>query len=191
MCGIVSFAQSPFSKHTLSTTIHLDVRPLADPYISFNKLFGCKNLNEYNEYYGVHISYDMGFGWEELPDGFLEVKFCTRWQYPIQAIVQALKLCKSELVWYACEENHCYISRFQWTDFGVQEYILPLDDDYWDWDSENKNQAQNCIEEKDYNDSVWDFILLSQKRWRVWSGSDDFSRYRNTSVVYVEKPGNL
>lgn len=163
-------------------------KPLTEPYISFNKLFDCKTLNEYYQQYGVHISYGMGFIWRDQNDGTVEIKFCTRWEYPIKAIVKALELCKSDLVWYACEENHCYVSRFQWTDTGVQEHILPLDDDYWDWDEETENRLQDRIEEGDYDDSIWCFIPLSKKSWRVWPSSDLSSRYWKKAVVHVEKP---
>jgi len=165
-----------------------DEKPLAEPYISFNKLFGCTISNEYYQQYGVHISYDMGFIWRDQNDGTVEIKFCTRWEYPIKAIVKSLELCKSELVWYACEENHCYVSRFQWTNVGVQEHILPLDDEYWDWDGETENRQQGRIEEGDYDDSIWYYFPLSRKSWRVWPSSDNFSRYWKASVVHIEKP---
>lgn len=165
-----------------------DEQPLAEPHISFNKLFGCKSLNEYSQHYGIYISYSMSFVLKELSDKLVEIKFCTRWEYPIKAIVQALELCKTELVWYACEENHCYVSRFQWTATGVQEHILPLHNDYWDWDAETENRLQDRIEEGDYDDSIWYFLPLSKERWRVWPSDDNFSRYWNTIVAHADNP---
>jgi hypothetical protein len=163
-------------------------KPLAEPYISFNRFFGCKTLNDYYQQHGVYISYDMGSVWRGQNDGTVEIKFCTRWEYPIKAIIQVLELCKSELIWYACEENHNYVSRFQWTGDSIQEHILPLDDDYWDWDEETENRLQGRIEEGDYDDSIWYYLPLSKERWRIWPSNDGFLRYWKNAVVHIEKP---
>ena len=109
-----------------------DGTPVEQPYISFNKLFGVKSLNEYSEKYGVHISYGYGCSWAIQPDGSCDIKFCTRWQYPIRAIIRALEL-SHDIVWFAVEENHIYASKFYWNN-GVKEDVMFIEDGKPAWD---------------------------------------------------------
>lgn len=85
--------------------------PMSEPYISFNKLFGLRSLSEYQEKIGVHIYYGFDFSWAKRDDGRYEVKFCTRWEYPIQAILKALEL-SHEVEWFAVEESCVFVSKF-------------------------------------------------------------------------------
>ena len=102
-------------------------KPSEKSYISFNKLFGTQSLTEYREKIGVHISYGFGFSWTERDDGLYEIKFATRWEYPIQAIIRALEL-DHEAQWFAVEEACVYVSKFYW-DKAVKEDVMFIDDD--------------------------------------------------------------
>lgn len=85
---------------------------LEEPYITFNKLLGEKSLNKYNEKYGESIYYGFGVSYEKNIEGLMEIKFLTKWLYPICAIVKAVEMFKEKLIWYACEENKIYLSKF-------------------------------------------------------------------------------
>ncbi len=118
----------------------------------------------------------------------MEIKFCTRWQYPIEAIFRALELCEKQLEWYVCEENHIYVSKFVWGNGQIEEHILPLNNEYWDWEKEIESTTGKRIEEADCDDSVWCFIPFSKERWRNWPSENSFSRYINVSAIHVKKP---
>ena len=47
-------------------------------YISFNKLFGVKDVNEYFEKYGAHVWYSLFYSVTKIDDELVEVKFYTR-----------------------------------------------------------------------------------------------------------------
>ena len=157
--------------------------PMEHPYITFNKLFGVHSLNEYSEKYGVHIYYGYGFSWDELPNGQYEIKFCTRWEYPIRAIIRALNL-DHGVEWFAVEENHIYVSKFYWSN-GVKEDILFIEDDFYHWLDENIEFDDSL---KDPDEGVWYFLQCAAGTWQHWESNDDFSRYLDTAAVDVELP---
>lgn len=80
----------------------LDTNPFGDenvseyikehPYITFNKLYNVNSLNEYGDKYGVYIDYGYGHTIKELGKDLVEIKFQTRWDYPIYAIKKAIEL---------------------------------------------------------------------------------------------------
>ena len=161
-----------------------DGRRMVPPYISFNKLFGVNSLNEYSELYGTHIYYGYGDSWDKRDDGLYEVKFATRWEYPIRAILRILELAHDTL-WLAMEENHIYVSKFYWSG-GVKEDILFIDeDDVYRW-ADEKLGADRCL--KDCDDEVWYYLPIAKGMWRNWPSSDHFSRYLDVSAVHVKHP---
>lgn len=162
-----------------------DEVPLNEPYITFNKLFGVKSLNEYSEKYGVIIYYGFSFSYKERPDGLYEVKFCTRWKYPILAIIRLLEL-SHEVQWYAVEENCIYVSKFYWKN-GVKEDVkkLELVKEYEDWREKNKD-FEDTLE--DWDDWVWYYLEDSKTNWINWESSDNFDRYLDKSVYNVNLP---
>lgn len=160
-----------------------DGTPLKQPYISFNRLFGVKSLNEYSEKYGVHISYSFSFSWEEQPDGLYEIKFCTRWEYPIRAILRALELAH-DTIWFAVEENHIYASKFYWAD-GVKEDVLFIENGFDQWLDEN-DEFDNSP--KDPDDGVWYYLPTATGTWQSWESTDGYARYLDVAAVHVECP---
>ena len=152
--------------------------PVNSPYVSFNRLFSVKSLDAYSEKYGVRISYGEGFSWDERPDGLYEVKFCTRWEYPIRAIVRTLELAHDTL-WYAFEENRIYVSCFYWADC-VKEKILFIEDEFWQWHFDNLDY-DDSIEEPD--DGVWHFLPTATGTWQNWESRDGFSRYLDKAAI--------
>lgn len=165
----------------------IDVDPLGDgtpveqPYLSFNKLFGVKSLNEYSDNYGVHIYYGYGCSWEMKPDGFCEAKFCTRWEYPIRAIIRTIEL-SHDTVWLAVEENRIYVSKFYWSD-GVKEDVLNIEDGFDEWLDKNM-EYDDSLEDPD--DGVWHYLPTANGNWRNWPSSDNFSRYLDVAAVNVD-----
>lgn len=157
--------------------------PLEHPYISFNKLFDVKSLNEYSDKIGVHISYGYSFSWDEQEDGLYEIKFCTRWQYPIKAIIRTVEL-SHDTVWYAVEENHIYVSKFYW-DSGVKEDVLFIEDDFDKWLDKNMDYYFSL---EDPDDGVWHFLSCAAEQWRNWESADGFARYNDVSAVNVSYP---
>ena len=171
----------------------LDLNPFGEdegpvsPYITFHKLFDCKTYYDYDSRYIASIYNGFGFYWQKIADNQMEIKFCTRWQYPIEVIIKALELCKEELVWYACEENHIYVSRFCWRNGKIEEHILPLGDEYYDWDIENEQKLEAVMADRDCDDSVWYFLPISCGEWKIWPSEDSFSRYDGVPVVHIKK----
>ena len=167
----------------------IDPDPLGDgiqlekPYITFNKLFGVKSLNEYSEKYGAEIYYGFGFSWEIQSDGLCVIKFCSRWDYPIKAIIQAITL-EKDTVWYAVEENCIYVSKFYWSEAeGVQEDVLFLEADFENW-SEANEDFDVSLPDPDYG--VWYYLETASKDWKTWKSADGFSRYQDYAVAVVE-----
>ncbi len=150
---------------------------LREPYISFNKLFGVKSLNEYKEKYGTYIYYGNGFTYEKNKENLIEIKFTTRYLYPIQAIVKAIEMFKDKITWYVCEENKIYLSKFLWNGEMVQESTLYLENgEYYNWRMENEDYIE-AIEYPD--DDIWHYDYENEKEWKVWNYSYLISRYLN------------
>ncbi len=160
------------------------IDPLETPYISFNKLFDIKSLDEYREKIGIHIYYGFGFSWAEQETGVYEIKFCTRCEYPIGAIIAAIEL-NHDIEWYAVEECTRYVSRFYWDD-AVKENVACIDDDdyySWSWDNcEFEDGLEDC------DNSVWYYIEKKKHIWNEWESMDNFQRYVDTPAYEVECP---
>ena len=150
---------------------------LEEPYISFNKLFGVKTLNEYAEKYGEYIYYGYGFSYEKNEEGLIEIKFLTRYLYPISAIVKAVEMFKENLIWYSCEENKIYLSEFFWNGKKVQENTLYIENtEYNEWVNENEDYIE-AIEYPD--DEIWHYDLKNRSDWRNWESDNLIQRYFN------------
>lgn len=145
-----------------------DVVQIEPPYISFNRLFGVKSINEYVEKYRIGIYYGYGFSWEEQLNGMCEVKFCTRWEYPIRAIIRLLEVADDAL-WFASEENHIYVSKFYW-DERVKEDILFITDGYDRWI--DKNMEFECSLEA-WDSGVWYYLSTVKDVWQNRENTDD------------------
>ncbi len=148
---------------------------LEEPYISFNKLFGVKSLNEYAQKYGEYIYYGWSFSYEKNKEGLIEIKFLTRWLYPIYAIVKSIEMFKDKLIWYACEGNKIYLSKFFLDGENMQENTLYLENtEYDDWIGDN----QDYIEKIEYpDDEIWHYDYKSRKDWKIWRSDNLIKRY--------------
>ncbi|MDO4773219.1 MAG: hypothetical protein Q4A72_06650 [Bacillota bacterium] len=152
---------------------------LEQPYLSFHKLFGVKGFGEYEEKVAcTRIDYAFGFGYYEREDGLYEMKFRSRWFYPIKAIMKALEL-SHDLVWYAVEENHIYISKFYW-DGGVKEDVLYIEYEYDSWSGENPDFFEGL---EDWDGDVWYFLPTVKQEWKHWESTNGFQRYFGDQAV--------
>lgn len=148
---------------------------LNEPYISFNKILGVKSINKYHEKYGESIYYGFGFSYEKNNEGLIEIKFLTRWLYPIYAIVKAVELFKEELIWYSCEENMIYLSKFFWKDGKVQENTLKLENtEYEEWNHKN----EELLDRVEYPDhELWHYKYENRIDWKIWQCDNLIKRY--------------
>ncbi|MBQ4283168.1 MAG: hypothetical protein IJB96_04490 [Lachnospira sp.] len=166
----------------------IDYNPFGDgnlldkPYITFNKLFDIKTLDEYATKLGVHIYYGDGFSYKRLENNKYEILFCTKWKYPIAAIKKALTL-SHNIEWYAVEENCIYVSKFYWNN-GIKENVMVIDDGYEKWLDNNIDFSDNL---EDYDHDIWYYLQTSDKMWVNWESNDDFKRYED-SVVKISFP---
>lgn len=172
----------------------LDPVPFVDgiqqnpPYITFRKLFGYKSAKEYWHSDHILVYNGFGFSWQLIEKNRVEVKFCTKWQYPIHAILKAFELCREELQWFACEENHVYVSRFTWSEQSVKEHFILLPDSYWGWDEKIEQESNGKL--PDWDDPVWSYLPQSGLNWHLWTEGDIFSRYNNQAVCKITPPHN-
>ncbi|KXT77148.1 hypothetical protein STRDD11_02701 [Streptococcus sp. DD11] len=146
------------------------------PYISFNRLMGVVDLEEYYEKYGQYIYYGYGFSYKEQADGRYLVKFATRHDYPIAAIRQAVNL-EHTIEWYAIEECCIYISKFYWND-GVKELIQVVGNlsTFVDWVEENYEFDEGLSDE----DHIFWYYLQEHGGawpWLAWSDELNLPRY--------------
>lgn len=156
------------------------------PYISFNRISGVSSLKEYGENYGVYISYGTGFSQTKRTDELVEVKFCTRWEYPIRAILKLLEL-THDTVWYAVEENHSYVSKFIWQG-EICEYVAPLGDEYFAWEMANDEFISSIEDSNDADDGAWYYLERKNLNWQIWKSCDNFKRYLDVSVCTMKGP---
>ncbi len=155
------------------------------PNISFNKLFNVKSLQEYYDKIGTAIYYGWGFSYISRSDGKCVVKFQTRSFYPIEAIMQAIKI--SHLVeWYAVEENFIYVSKFYW-EHEIKEDILYLGDDYDDWIQRQIDYDDSIFEENESDCGAWYYLRYSKNKWRECQRIKDPSIYTDRDK-YVKYP---
>ncbi len=144
-------------------------------YITFNKLYKVKSLNEYMEKYGEYIYYGYGYNVKQLDNDLVEIKFQTKWSYPICAIVKAIELNHS-IIWYAIEENIIYYSKFSWKDNKVIEETLYIENDkcFEAWYGQNIFNNLKC-----YDDSLWYYNYENNPNWKRWDTDDLVKRYKD------------
>lgn len=162
----------------------LDTNPFGDenvseyikqhPYITFNKLYGVNSLNEYEDKYGVYIDYGYGHTIKDIGDNLVEIKFQTRWDYPIYAIKKAIEL-DHNVVWYVWEEGTSILSKFLWKDNVVAEDEAVLDDDFYDWYESNEDK---CEELEDADDLLWYYDYEGQLNWKKCENDDLIIKYK-------------
>lgn len=141
-------------------------------YISFNKLFDVKDINEYYEKYGEYIYYGCFYEIKEIDDELVEVKFKTKHYYPIFAIIKAIEI-DHNIVWYCVEENIIYISKFFWNQNGIMEETLNIEnDEFYEW-------YDNCDKKMDFlaDDTLW-YYEPKDSKWTVWECDDLITKYK-------------
>lgn len=97
-------------------------------------MFGVKSINEYKEQFSTSIYYGYGFSYRKNDKGMIEIKFLTRWLYPINAIVKAIKMFKSDIVWYGCEDFYETLSD---ADFDIWYYDYEANKNWKNWKCDN------------------------------------------------------
>ena len=149
---------------------------LKKPYITFNKLFNLKSLDEYRKQIGTHIDYGYGFSYKKLNNDLYEVKFHTRNYYPIEAIVRSISL-DHNVIWYATEEEYIYLSQFSWNKDKIVEDVLPLEKErFYKWQDENENLYESL---SDSDDDIWYYDYDNDTDWKIWDCDDLIKRYNN------------
>ncbi|HPX32165.1 MAG TPA: hypothetical protein PLT36_01495 [Erysipelotrichaceae bacterium] len=156
-------------------------------YISFFKLFGVSSYEEYSEKVGGRsYCYTTSLPKITREDKSLyEIRFQTKWEYPIRAILKAIEL-SNDIIWFAAEEGCIYISKFYWQS-EVKEDVLFIEDEYYSWMERNY-----WIETYDLLDeSVWFFLPNAKGKWINWENQDGFKRYLDIEAVFVSYPFNI
>lgn len=142
-------------------------------YISFNKLFDVKNLDEYYEKYGEYIYYGFFYEMKEISNELVEVKFKTRHNYPILAIKKAIEL-EHDIIWYCVEENVIYISKFLWENNCVKEKVLNIENDnFYDWCDNFDIKPSSTAD-----DTIW-YYEPKNREWIAWECDDLIERYKD------------
>lgn len=152
---------------------------IGESYISFNRLFGVKSLDEYREKVDYNtISYGHGFSWSKCENGLYEIKFCTRWNYPILAIIKAIELCH-DLVWYSFDEAYEGVSRFFWdkTENKVTEYGFDPGFAFDVWEQENE-YLWNVTQSPD--DPMWLYLKNATVDWHPRREDNLITKYLKT-----------
>ncbi len=157
--------------------VELDDYIKTTPYITFNKLYNVKSINEYRDKYGTYIYYGFGHSVKELNNDLVEIKFQTSKYYPICAIKKAIELDNS-IVWYAVEENLIYISKFEWNENKVVEKTLYIETDKFNnWYDENICNGNTYDNLEDCDDAIWYLNDYSEQDWKLWKTDDLIKRY--------------
>ena len=151
-----------------------DEDKLNKPYITFNNIFNVKSINEYSP----NIYYGYGFTYDKIEDDKYEIKFFTRWLYPIEAILKVISLCKNDITWYACEGNMNIVSKFYYKNKKVYEDVLDLSNtDFEDW---YKNNIESGKIKYEYpNSSIWIYKPEEKKGWKKLDIKDLKKKYIN------------
>ena len=148
-------------------------------YISFNKLFGVKDVSEYYDKYGEYVYYGRFYTVKKLDKENVEVKFHTRSCYPICAIKKAIELDHS-IIWYAFEENIIYISKFVWENEKVIEKTLYIEtSDFDEWYDKYIYNGNTYDEIDDADDAIWYYNYDDKKDWIIWPCDDLIKRYKD------------
>lgn len=142
-------------------------------YISFNKLVNVNDINEYYQKYGTYIDYGYFYTLKEIENNLVEVKFKTRWYYPISAILKAIEL-EHDIIWYCVEENCIYISKFLWKNNNVLEEVLDINADEFD----NFYNKYNIKCDGLADDIIW-YFKPKNNIWTIWQCDDLIKKYKN------------
>ena len=139
--------------------------------ISFQKLLSRNDeLEAYND---VPRNYSIN----SLENGFVELKFTTRWFYPIQAICSALET-EHDLTWYAAGDNYDYVSKFVWNNKAVEEYVLFLKRSAFEiWVKERMDWIKKQRYEP-FESLVWLYRPEEVQKWKGPVPGDLFVRYQ-------------
>lgn len=149
-----------------------NIERLNKPYITFNKIFNVKNIIDYSP----NIYYGYGFTYHKNKDNMYEIKFFTRWLYPIEAIIKSIEMGKKDIIWYACEGNMKTVSKFYWKGKKVCEDILDLTKtDYEEWYTKNIEKGKMVYEYPE--SSIWLFKPEEIKKWKTSEIKDLRKKY--------------
>lgn len=125
---------------------------------------------------GFFSEHEFYFSKTEANDGFITVKFCTRWRYPITEILELFKKYKNKITWYAVEENNIFMSRFEWINSRITESTLFIEDDYYEnWFDKNTTLYETL--DADTDDDVWYCGFEDSDGWKEWICSDFLERH--------------
>lgn len=142
-------------------------------YISFNKLFNVKDVNEYHEKYGEYIYYGSFYKIKKISDELVEIKFKTKHYYPISAIKKAIEI-GHNIVWYCVEENNIYISKFSWRQNGIIEETLNIENnEFYDWYDKCDIKLDSTVD-----NTVW-YYEPKNNKWIDWKCDDLIARYKD------------
>lgn len=152
-------------------------------YISFNKLFGVKDVGEYYDKYGEYVYYGHSYITKEINEDYIEVKFHTKHYYPICAIKKAIEI-NHDIKWYAFEENIIYISKFEWDKNKVVEKTLNIETgDFDKWYNKNIFNGNIYDEIDDSDDAIWYYDYDNKEEWIIWECNDLIKRYKTDYPV--------
>lgn len=131
---------------------------------------------------GSYIYRGFGHKYKEISEDLVEVKFASKWDYPIDVIVEAINIDHS-IKWYAIEENCVYISKFEYDEkrSKVKESIVILDSNFDDFLGKLLN-ADLKVELEDADDLIWYCKLNLFNNWIEWETKTDkelIERYTN------------
>ncbi|MDD2531050.1 MAG: hypothetical protein PHN41_07455 [Bacteroidales bacterium] len=137
------------------------------PYITFNKIVGVDSISDYEDKFGTSIYYGWGFTYNLVEDGLYEIKFATKWFYPIIAIIKSLEKFKNDIKWYAVEDNMIYVSKFTYNNNEICEEVLSLEnEEFYKFDEQYHNSNSDNIDDFDNGEvCVWEYIKNKQLKW--------------------------
>lgn len=148
-------------------------------YISFNKLYEVKDVNEYREKYGQYVDYSSFYEVKDIENGYVKITFRTRCLYPICAIKKAIEIDHS-IIWYALEENVIYISKFIWEKDKVIEKTLNIEnDDFVEWYDKHIYNGNTYDNIDDSDDAIWYYDYENRNDWITWPSDDLIKRYKD------------
>ena len=156
-------------------------------FVSFNKLFDVQNVGEYIDKIGTPISYGNGVSFTWQSTNRCVLKFQTRNNYPIEAIIKAIEL-SHDIEWFSVEENQIYVSKFSWKGDHVKEYVLHIENEYDTWITKYTDFDDALFEDNEADCGVWYFLRYCKNEWREWQSEDGFSRYRNFRAYEIKYP---
>ena len=158
---------------------------VSSEYLSFNRICGAKDIDEYSDKYGAYMYYGRGHSYKRLEDGNFEVLFATYDWYPICAIVKAIEI-DHNVIWYAVGEEIIYMSKFSWDGKKVIEMTYDLEsDDYCEWEDANWDQLKDL---DDCDCIAWHYDTEKYDMWVCWDSDDLIERYKydNPTKDYYE-----